>query len=285
MVTGDNVVTARAIARECGIVTSDSDIVIEGPVFRKMSPAQVDAILPRLKVMARSSPKDKNWLVRRLVRPSTHPPSHAPSHPPTHPHTHPHTHTTHPHTRLHTDPHLHLHTLPPAPTLALTLALTLAHVLQRPRLARTAITMHPQNGNLPKTKEEWELEHLSNEYTWDTPATLYQEEGAAAPVEAVLNGTQKIQDTVMPGYLEEWESARKVRVRRHAPPLCAAVTACAALRSCPPVCALSCLCSGAFALDFPSRVWSAPCCCCVLVFFLVRTCSPRATACSVRWWA
>jgi Ca2+-transporting ATPase len=68
MVTGDNVVTARAIAKECGIITSESDVVIEGPVFRTMSPAQVDAILPRLKVMARSSPKDKNWLVRRLVR-------------------------------------------------------------------------------------------------------------------------------------------------------------------------------------------------------------------------
>jgi hypothetical protein len=66
MVTGDNVTTARAIARECGIVTSDDDIVIEGPVFRRMTPAQVDAILPRLKVMARSSPRDKNLLVRRI---------------------------------------------------------------------------------------------------------------------------------------------------------------------------------------------------------------------------
>ncbi len=50
MVTGDNVTTARAIARECGIITSDNDLVIEGPVFRRMTPAQVDAILPRLKV-------------------------------------------------------------------------------------------------------------------------------------------------------------------------------------------------------------------------------------------
>ncbi len=50
MVTGDNVTTARAIAKECGIVTNDDDLVIEGPVFRKMTPKQVDAILPRLKV-------------------------------------------------------------------------------------------------------------------------------------------------------------------------------------------------------------------------------------------
>jgi hypothetical protein len=66
MVTGDNVVTACAIAKECGIIKSDDDLVIEGPVFRMMTPAEVDAILPRLKVMARSSPRDKNILVRRL---------------------------------------------------------------------------------------------------------------------------------------------------------------------------------------------------------------------------
>ena len=48
--TGDNVTTARAIAIECGIIKSDKDLVIEGPVFRRMTPREVDAILPRLKV-------------------------------------------------------------------------------------------------------------------------------------------------------------------------------------------------------------------------------------------
>jgi len=67
MITGDNKVTATAIAIEAGILTSpDHDLVIEGPEFRAMTPKQVDAILPRLKVMARSSPRDKNLLVRRL---------------------------------------------------------------------------------------------------------------------------------------------------------------------------------------------------------------------------
>jgi hypothetical protein len=95
MITGDNITTARAIARECGIIRSDDDIVIEGPVFRSLTPKQLDAIIPRLKVrcllvilphsspprfltrvrsscvcvcqvMARSSPRDKNMLVRRL---------------------------------------------------------------------------------------------------------------------------------------------------------------------------------------------------------------------------
>ena len=49
-VTGDNLTTARAIAIECGIIQSDQDLVIEGPKFRRMTPAQVDEILPRLKV-------------------------------------------------------------------------------------------------------------------------------------------------------------------------------------------------------------------------------------------
>lgn len=65
MVTGDNKKTATAIARKCGILT-DGGVVIEGPEFRKMTPAQIDAILPNLQVMARSSPEDKNWLVKRL---------------------------------------------------------------------------------------------------------------------------------------------------------------------------------------------------------------------------
>lgn len=65
MVTGDNLNTACAIARQCGILTSNG-IALEGPVFRAMTPAQVDAALPRLQVLARSSPDDKFLLVCRL---------------------------------------------------------------------------------------------------------------------------------------------------------------------------------------------------------------------------
>ncbi|KAH8691736.1 hypothetical protein GQ44DRAFT_695491 [Phaeosphaeriaceae sp. PMI808] len=64
MVTGDNVVTARAIATECGIYTDG--IVMEGPEFRLLSEDDMDAILPRLQVLARSSPEDKRVLVTRL---------------------------------------------------------------------------------------------------------------------------------------------------------------------------------------------------------------------------
>jgi magnesium-transporting ATPase (P-type) len=65
MVTGDNIATASAIARQCGILKPDG-LALEGPTFRKMTPKEVDAILPRLQVLARSSPDDKFLLVTRL---------------------------------------------------------------------------------------------------------------------------------------------------------------------------------------------------------------------------
>ncbi len=65
MVTGDNVETAKAIAAECGIYTAGGS-VMEGPEFRKLTPAQLDARLPTLQVLARSSPEDKLLLVSRL---------------------------------------------------------------------------------------------------------------------------------------------------------------------------------------------------------------------------
>eukprot|EP01100_Stratorugosa_tubuloviscum_P004637 TRINITY_DN2167_c0_g1_i7.p1 TRINITY_DN2167_c0_g1~~TRINITY_DN2167_c0_g1_i7.p1 ORF type:complete len:1023 (+),score=555.41 TRINITY_DN2167_c0_g1_i7:262-3330(+) len=65
MVTGDNVLTACHIARECGILTADG-IYIEGPKFRRLSTDELDRILPRLQVIARASPEDKLMLVRRL---------------------------------------------------------------------------------------------------------------------------------------------------------------------------------------------------------------------------
>ncbi|POS71435.1 calcium-translocating P-type ATPase [Diaporthe helianthi] len=65
MVTGDNAVTARAIAIECGILT-EGGLVMEGPVFRTLSDAEMDRTLPKLQVLARSSPEDKRILVTRL---------------------------------------------------------------------------------------------------------------------------------------------------------------------------------------------------------------------------
>jgi len=65
MVTGDNMQTARAIATECLIYTEGS-VVMEGPEFRRLSEEAMNEILPRLTVLARSSPEDKRILVTRL---------------------------------------------------------------------------------------------------------------------------------------------------------------------------------------------------------------------------
>ncbi|KAH7146159.1 HAD-like domain-containing protein [Dactylonectria macrodidyma] len=50
MVTGDNFLTAKAIA----------------PMFRKLTPDQLDLVVPRLQVLARSDPEDKLLLVSHL---------------------------------------------------------------------------------------------------------------------------------------------------------------------------------------------------------------------------
>ncbi|KAJ2452978.1 plasma membrane calcium [Coemansia sp. RSA 2336] len=65
MITGDNIETARAIARDAGILTKGGQ-ALTGPQWRKMTPEQQHAVLPRLQVMARSSPLDKQIMVERL---------------------------------------------------------------------------------------------------------------------------------------------------------------------------------------------------------------------------
>ena len=48
MVTGDNINTAKAIARECGILTDG--IAIEGPEFREKSEVELLDIIPKIQV-------------------------------------------------------------------------------------------------------------------------------------------------------------------------------------------------------------------------------------------
>ncbi|PVU94582.1 hypothetical protein BB561_002417 [Smittium simulii] len=67
MVTGDSLITARAIATQCGIYTPGmGGIVLEGKHFRSLKPEELDVIVPRLQVLARSTPKDKQILVNWL---------------------------------------------------------------------------------------------------------------------------------------------------------------------------------------------------------------------------
>jgi Ca2+-transporting ATPase len=47
MVTGDNINTATAIARQCGILTPGG-IALEGPAFRKMTPSELDQVISSL---------------------------------------------------------------------------------------------------------------------------------------------------------------------------------------------------------------------------------------------
>ena len=49
MVTGDNLKTAQAIARECGILTP-TGVIIEGKDFRVMSEEDMLAVIPNIDV-------------------------------------------------------------------------------------------------------------------------------------------------------------------------------------------------------------------------------------------
>ena len=65
MVTGDNVETAMAIAKDCGILATGGK-VMEGLEFRSMEERERMEIVKDLAVLARSSPEDKKILVKAL---------------------------------------------------------------------------------------------------------------------------------------------------------------------------------------------------------------------------
>ena len=65
MCTGDNILTAQSIAKQCGILT-DNGIVMEGSKFRELSDFDRINTVQNLQVLARSSPDDKKLLVSTL---------------------------------------------------------------------------------------------------------------------------------------------------------------------------------------------------------------------------
>ena len=58
MITGDNLLTAKSIAREIGILTDGN--AVEGPDFRQMTPEQQREVLKTLQV-------DLSWMMKALV--------------------------------------------------------------------------------------------------------------------------------------------------------------------------------------------------------------------------
>ena len=64
MITGDNKVTAKSIARDAGIISSDRDVVLTSSELNSMSDEKVKEIIPKLCVVARALPTDKSRLVR-----------------------------------------------------------------------------------------------------------------------------------------------------------------------------------------------------------------------------
>ncbi|CEJ54886.1 hypothetical protein PMG11_01174 [Penicillium brasilianum] len=67
MVTGDNIRTALSIAEACGIKTNDG-IAMEGPELRTLREDDLATVIPNLQVLGRSSPNDKEFLVKQLKR-------------------------------------------------------------------------------------------------------------------------------------------------------------------------------------------------------------------------
>jgi calcium-translocating P-type ATPase len=64
MITGDRKETAVAIAKDAGLLTSESDRVYTSDELQKMSDDEIKAALPGIRVIARALPTDKSRLVR-----------------------------------------------------------------------------------------------------------------------------------------------------------------------------------------------------------------------------
>lgn len=64
MVTGDSKESAYAIAKELKIIENENDITLTSDELNMMSDEEIKKIIPRLKVLSRSLPQDKNKLVR-----------------------------------------------------------------------------------------------------------------------------------------------------------------------------------------------------------------------------
>lgn len=64
MVTGDVIDTAKAIAKDAGLITSDADIAMSAMDFDELSDEEAKAKLPYIKVIARATPNTKLRIVK-----------------------------------------------------------------------------------------------------------------------------------------------------------------------------------------------------------------------------
>ncbi len=64
MITGDSIITARAIARDMGLLREKSDRAITSDELQRMSDEELKAAMPHLRVIARAQPMDKLRIVR-----------------------------------------------------------------------------------------------------------------------------------------------------------------------------------------------------------------------------
>ncbi len=64
MITGDAKETATAIAKEVGIITKPTDLVLTSDQLNSYSEYELEKMLPNLRVIARALPKDKSKLIK-----------------------------------------------------------------------------------------------------------------------------------------------------------------------------------------------------------------------------
>lgn len=64
MITGDRAETAEAVARECGIMSRNDDLILTSEELHMMGDSELREKLPKLRVIARALPEDKSRLVR-----------------------------------------------------------------------------------------------------------------------------------------------------------------------------------------------------------------------------
>lgn len=66
MITGDHKLTAAAIARQLGIVSSEKDLIVSGPELEKMSKEEFEEKVQHIHVYARVSPEQKLRIISAL---------------------------------------------------------------------------------------------------------------------------------------------------------------------------------------------------------------------------